>query len=243
MHPSRVPALLGADLPSAHPLQTVNPVAGYLTNYEVYAELTRQYNQRQQQVRELTELKAQRRTRPEKDQIDLDIDRVQQQDLHTVSYECIKYLERKQLATCRQNEPLVMGLQAELETRGLTKAERLQIVNLAPQTLVELVVCVQNFEERYPDTETRNEILALITSHLGERPDDKVHKTGRTTLATGATAASKVANVEENADEDVEMQEQDEIEDMEGLIDSGTGEGALEDAGLELDEDAGGDDS
>ncbi|KAK4048183.1 hypothetical protein OIV83_004888 [Microbotryomycetes sp. JL201] len=219
-------------------MQTVKPVAGHLTNLEVLAILNAQYSARQQKVRELTGLKDQRRTRTEKEQIELEIERAQPQDLHTVSYECIKYLEREQLPTLRQDASLVDGLLEQLAKFGLTRAEQLQIVNLAPQSLVELVVCVDSFEDRFPDAEMQERMLAVIAEHLRERPDEQTTVAGRSTVPAHSAVAAGAISAMKGADEDIDMQEQDELDDMEGLIDDGTGEGALEDAGRELDEEA-----
>ena len=52
----------------------------------------------------------------------------------------VKYLEQDVLPMRRQTESAVTKFLDRLVDAELTKAERLQIVNLAPQSLVELVV-------------------------------------------------------------------------------------------------------
>lgn len=54
--------------------------------------------------------------------------------------QCIKYLEEDVHPLRRQSTAAITRLLDELEKLDLTKAERLQIINLAPTTLVALVV-------------------------------------------------------------------------------------------------------
>ena len=170
--------------------------------------------------------------------------------------QCCEYLKHTNLPTARQSSESVDRLLDQLEAYTLTKAERLQIVNLAPKSLVELVVvsgqqllsrgaladapllanslqCVEDLEERFPDSTTQEEILALVASHLGEVKADE--GLGVATMARNGYAAT--AGQDDAAyDDDVDDAEQAELEDIEGLIDDGTGDGAMEDMGRELDE-------
>ncbi|KAK4057334.1 hypothetical protein OIO90_001831 [Microbotryomycetes sp. JL221] len=218
-------------------MQTVNPNAGFLSNFEVWAVLEAQATARQQQLHALSDLKSKRPTRAGKDEVDREIERVQPQDLHTVTYECQRYLENEAFPVLQQTEELVTALLERLESFNLTKAERLQIINLAPRSLVELVVCVEDLEERFPDTIAQEEILALIASHLGPLKS-KDERAAQRLQQVGASVYAHARAQDEAEDDDVAAAQEAAIEEDEGLIDEGTGQGILEDTGRELDEDA-----
>ncbi|GAA6017119.1 hypothetical protein JCM8202_005912 [Rhodotorula sphaerocarpa] len=93
-------------------------------------------------------------------------ERIQPQDLHTVSWEAVQYLEADVHPTRRQSHDAVAKLLDGLDDYDLTKSERLQLVNLAPTSLVELHVCIEDLLDRYND-EQQEALLELVRSHLG----------------------------------------------------------------------------
>ncbi|KAK4699239.1 DNA-directed RNA polymerase III subunit RPC9, partial [Phenoliferia sp. Uapishka_3] len=153
--------------------QTLNMRAGFLCNKEVLTILSQQRDSRAKEIKSLGNAKAARvaklNRRPyAKEQEDDEVVRLQPSDLHTVTFECIKYLEESVHPLRRQTDNSISTLLDELEKFDLTKAERLQIVNLAPTTLVALVVCVEDFESRFPDESDQQQILSLVRQHLAE---------------------------------------------------------------------------
>lgn len=147
----------------------------------------------------------------------------------------------------RQTNASINKLLDELEKLDLTKAERLQILNLAPTTLVALVVvslalpvglrksiltspstlqCVDDFEERFQTPEQQEHILTLVKEHLGAED-------AATALAHAIAVGKKTADGEDVMD--VEEEEYDAMED-EGLVDEGTGQGAMEAEARDIDE-------
>lgn len=127
----------------------------------------------------------------------------------------IEYLKLTPHATLRQNEPSIAKLLEELRTvgdsdgggAGLTKAEKLMVVNLAPTTDVELytvcrVVCirgtrpphlpsrvkiVEELEDRLP-TEIQT-ILGMVSDSLLPEPMEDIETTNG--FAGGANGAGE----------------------------------------------------
>ncbi|ORY87486.1 RNA polymerase Rpb4-domain-containing protein [Leucosporidium creatinivorum] len=212
-------------------METVNVRAGFLCNHEVLAILRQQRDARTKEIKALGEAKVKRvaklgRKPFNKEQEDDEVERIQPQDLHTVTFECIKYLEEPVHPLRRQTNASINKLLDELEKLDLTKAERLQILNLAPTTLVALVVCVDDFEERFQTPEEQEHILTLVKEHLGAEDAATAHAHAATN-GKGKAAGDDVMEVEE--------EEYDAMED-EGLVDEGTGQGAMEAEARDIDE-------
>ncbi|KAI8801997.1 calcitonin gene-related peptide-receptor component protein, partial [Cladochytrium replicatum] len=81
------------------------------------------------------------------------------QDLKTVEYEVISFLSKSPCA--EQDRQSVSQLLAKLERFNLTKAEKLQIINLKPQSLIDLHLIVEEIESRLSD-EYKEEILRAV---------------------------------------------------------------------------------
>uniref|UniRef100_A0A670K4G3 DNA-directed RNA polymerase III subunit RPC9 n=1 Tax=Podarcis muralis TaxID=64176 RepID=A0A670K4G3_PODMU len=99
--------------------------AALLSNYEVY--------------KLLTDLKQQRRETGRSKQS------AGQQNLNTIMYETLKYISK---TPCKfQNPEVVRDFLLALKSHKLTKAEKLQLLNLRPVTAVEiqLVSCEPTF--------------------------------------------------------------------------------------------------
>jgi len=89
----------------------------------------------------------------------------QQQNLATVCYETIKYLEK---TTCvLQNAQIIQDFMLRLAPFKLTKAEKLSLLNLRPTTAVEIQLLVEESEERLSE-EQIEELLVIITETLPE---------------------------------------------------------------------------
>jgi len=89
------------------------------------------------------------------------------QNLMTVTYEVMQYLEHSTVATLHTHEQM-QALCTELNEFNLSKAEKLQIVNLRPATLVELHAIIEDCEER-PETaseESMQAILDIIAAYI-----------------------------------------------------------------------------
>ncbi|KAM0748550.1 hypothetical protein T439DRAFT_382362 [Meredithblackwellia eburnea MCA 4105] len=154
-------------------METLNPCAGFLSNFEVLQHLTTQRDQRAKQIKQLSQRKVDRtralgRKAFSHEEEDDEMARIQPGDLHTVTFECIKYLEDQIHPIRRQSKSSIKKLMEAMKAYDLTKAERLQIVNLAPVSDVELFVCIEDCDTRFPE-ETRPALLSLIKSHLSPK--------------------------------------------------------------------------
>ncbi|THH27654.1 hypothetical protein EUX98_g6534 [Antrodiella citrinella] len=86
------------------------------------------------------------------------------ENLRTMEVEAIQYLSADYQPTQMQSEIGVAQLTKRLGAYELTKAEKLQIVNLAPTEAVELYVIVEELEDRLGDK--MDDILANVRSSL-----------------------------------------------------------------------------
>ncbi|KAG6919401.1 hypothetical protein DXG01_006284 [Tephrocybe rancida] len=87
------------------------------------------------------------------------------ENLRTVEIEAIQYLSADYLPTSRQSSEGITKLVKDLASYELTKAEKLQIVNLAPTMPVELYVIVEELEDRLGDR--MEDMLTHVESSLG----------------------------------------------------------------------------
>lgn len=87
----------------------------------------------------------------------------QQQNLATVCYETVKYLEKK---PCEFQTPeIVQQFIKRLQPYNLTKAEKLQLLNLRPTSAVEIQLLIEESEERLTEEQTE-EILNIVEECL-----------------------------------------------------------------------------
>ncbi|GAB5585490.1 hypothetical protein Unana1_00390 [Umbelopsis nana] len=94
------------------------------------------------------------------------------ENLRTIQFEIKTALETSACST--QDEEQVENFLRELKQWKLTKAEKLQILNLRPKTPVELHILIEECEERYLP-EQLEELLELIIRVL-PREDDNVEE-------------------------------------------------------------------
>ncbi|KAI8922791.1 HRDC-like protein [Entophlyctis helioformis] len=85
------------------------------------------------------------------------------QDLRTIEYEVIKYLEASPVAG--QSPDQIQGALAELKSWKLTKAEKLMLINLRPTTRVEVSAVLEECETRLNDDEL-GQLLEILDRHL-----------------------------------------------------------------------------
>ncbi|ESO94502.1 hypothetical protein LOTGIDRAFT_118224 [Lottia gigantea] len=162
-------------------MEVISENSALLTNYEVFSLLTDIQNGHGQR-------------KPNK----------HQQNLATIVYETVKYLEN---TSCKLQNPELLKVFAEKVSRfNLTKAEKLQILNQRPTTAVEIQLIVEESEERLTEEEIY-ELLELISSCVPSISDGE-----------------KVEGASEDHEGKEEIQEGNEEEEEEEQMDEGEGE-------------------
>ena len=118
-------------------MEVLNKTAAMLSNYEVLQILEEYANEKK------------------------DKSKMSKRDQHlsTVTYETIKYLN--ETPSVNQNQETIQKVVRLLEPFQLTKAEKLQLVNLRPTTPVELSLIIEESEERISE-EQIDEILDIV---------------------------------------------------------------------------------
>jgi hypothetical protein len=145
------------------------------------------------------------------------------ENLRTVQVEAISYLSANHLPNLSQKEEGITKLVKDLAPYGLTKAEKLQIVNLAPALPVELYVIVEELEDRFGDQ--IDEILGHVQNSLAQSKSDGING------AQSAQQGSGPITVEEDHwDLDADAPYEEDMYDD-------TGEGAGVEGDLDMDED------
>lgn len=87
----------------------------------------------------------------------------QQQNLATIVYETVKYLEK---TACRHQTPeVIKEFVRKVEPFKLTKAEKLQLLNQRPTTAVEIQLLIEESEERLTEQQTE-QLLDIIAETL-----------------------------------------------------------------------------
>ncbi|CAI8002796.1 DNA-directed RNA polymerase III subunit RPC9 [Geodia barretti] len=85
------------------------------------------------------------------------------QNLATVTYETTEYLSKTPAAV--QNPTCIENFLKAIAPFNLTKAEKLQLVNLRPMSQVELQLIIEEIDERFSDNKIE-EILGIVSSEL-----------------------------------------------------------------------------
>ncbi|KAI1315314.1 hypothetical protein EDD11_000975 [Mortierella claussenii] len=131
-------------------MEIIKPDSAMLSNYEVLTLLNDQKAQRQANevagTREVAE------------------------NLRTVEFEVQKYLDASPCAT--QTPDQIASLRRALAPYELMKVELLQILNLRPKSPVELLLIIEEFEERFT-MEDCSAMLQIIREVLIRDDDDE----------------------------------------------------------------------
>lgn len=92
------------------------------------------------------------------------------QNLSTITYEVLRYLEGTPCIS--QNKECINDLCLSLNKFKLTKAEKLQIINLRPTTPVEVSLIVEESEERISEAQIDEMIQIIKTLPPGPGSED-----------------------------------------------------------------------
>ncbi|GAA6032497.1 hypothetical protein JCM8097_004787 [Rhodosporidiobolus ruineniae] len=218
-------------------METLNERAGFLCNHEVLSLLRSQRDERTHHIKRLNDKKRGKDRDGSEFTARDEIERIQPQDLHTVTFEALRYLEESVHPMRRQTTDSVSKLLDQLEELDLTKAERLQLVNLMPSNTVELHVCIEEISERFPTDEEQQHLLSLIKTHLSSVEDAAT--AAKKEAAAQAAAREAAQRAEEARAEAMEVDEREAaaIADDEGFVDEGgRGTRANEDVENDIDE-------
>ncbi|KAN0087646.1 RNA polymerase Rpb4 domain containing protein [Tylopilus felleus] len=143
-------------------MEVVNPRSALLSNFEVLALL------RELDTDHVARTKTAIRIKKEEDvtgkpTLETHSEEVSE-NLRTVELETIQHLSAEYQPTSKQSDHGISQLVRDLARLSLTKAEKLQVVNLAPTEPVELYVIVEELEDRLGDR--MDEILGIVSKSL-----------------------------------------------------------------------------
>lgn len=126
-------------------MEVLNEKAAMLSNYEVFQLLqetenqTKGGNSKKRQAKHLV-------------------------NLSTICYEARKHLEK---TPCKSQSPeIIEDFLKAMEPFKLTKAEKLQLLNLRPTTPVEIQLIIEDSEERLKTDQEIEELLNVIATKL-----------------------------------------------------------------------------
>ncbi|TFK27671.1 hypothetical protein FA15DRAFT_613497 [Coprinopsis marcescibilis] len=141
-------------------MQIVNARAALLSNFEVLSLLQDLESDHIFRTKALQKLKKEQEASGESIPGNTGSVLETSENLRTIEVEAIQCLTAEHLPTIRQTTESITNLVKKLEPFDLTKAEKLQIVNLMPTTAVELYVIVEELEDRFG--ERMDELLQSI---------------------------------------------------------------------------------
>ena len=122
----------------------------------------------------------------------------------------LNYLNDTLLPTTRQSELGISNLLAQLQPfPTLTRAEKLMIVNLAPKTIVELYVIVEELEDRLSQQDI-DAIISIVHTTLNDPAADAPVVNG--TSQNDADQPLFEDDDEEDAKYEMQVAEQEELE-------------------------------
>ncbi|VDB90281.1 unnamed protein product [Peniophora sp. CBMAI 1063] len=146
-------------------MEVINARASLLSNYEVLTLLRELETEYHAKTKTALRIKKEDEASGAPPRAHNPADDVSE-NLRTMEVEAIQYLGAEYQPTRRQTPAGVSKLIKALEPYGLTKAEKLQIVNLAPTQAVELYTIVEDPDARIG--ETMEEILDLVRNSLDQ---------------------------------------------------------------------------
>ena len=89
----------------------------------------------------------------------------------TIAYETEKYLER---TPCKElSDDKINGFLTEVQHYGFTKAEKLQILNLRPTSIVEIQLIIEELDERLKTEEELERLIAIIEKYIPPQVTNK----------------------------------------------------------------------
>lgn len=95
-----------------------------------------------------------------------------QTHLANIAYDTLKYLEK---TSCRNQSPEVIHAFLEaIKEFKLTKAEKLQLINLRPTTPVEMQLIIEDSEERLTEEQVER-LIELVEHHLPDNSQQLVN--------------------------------------------------------------------
>ncbi|XP_045585308.1 DNA-directed RNA polymerase III subunit RPC9 [Procambarus clarkii] len=131
-------------------MEVVNSKGAVLSNCEVYSLLQDLCQQGNKGRRNLTKT---------------------QTHLANIAYDTLKYLEK---TPCRnQNPEIIQSFLQSVKNFKLTKAEKLQLINLRPTTPVEMQLIIEESEDRLTEEQVE-ELIGLVELHLPENSDPQL---------------------------------------------------------------------
>ncbi|KAF8515294.1 HRDC-like protein [Gautieria morchelliformis] len=154
-------------------MEVINARSALLSNFEVLSLLRELESE---QLAETRAVLAVKKERAENGQLDLRTLPNQPptpevcENLRTVEFEAIAHLSAPYQPVIRQTARGIQTLTRSLAPYGLTKGEKLQIVNLAPTEPVQLYVIVEELEDRL--SEQMGDILTLVRDSLLETNEE-----------------------------------------------------------------------
>ncbi|EJC98412.1 uncharacterized protein FOMMEDRAFT_96793 [Fomitiporia mediterranea MF3/22] len=169
------PTLFTESLENSFCRQIVAPRTALLSNYEVLTLLKELESEQLARQKTAIRIKKEEEERLASGMTDTNtsslanafVQEEVSENLRTVEVEAIQYLTADFQPTNSQSPESITQLVRGLNQFDLTKAEKLQIVNLAPTEPVELYVIVEEIEDRFGDS--MEDVLQVVRSSL-EKP-------------------------------------------------------------------------
>jgi len=132
-------------------MEVLNEKAAMLSNYEVYQLLQETENQNKGDKTKKNQPKH-------------------LVNLSTICYEARKYLEK---TPCKNQSPeIIEDFLKAMQPFNLTRAEKLQLLNLRPTTPVEIQLIIEDSEERFKTDQEIEELLNVIATKLPDIHDE-----------------------------------------------------------------------
>lgn len=92
-----------------------------------------------------------------------------QPSMATITYEAIKYLEKTPCAQYKAD--IIPEFMIALQSFNLTKAEKIQLLNICPTTAVEIQILIEESEERLTEDQIY-ELLAIISKFMPKEEEE-----------------------------------------------------------------------
>lgn len=147
-------------------MEVINQRAALLSNFEVLTLLRELESDHLAKARTALKIKKEEEAAGTSSTRTYAVSEEVLENLRTMEVEAIQYLSADYQPTASQSESGIAHLTRKLAAYDLTKAEKLQIVNLAPVEPVELYVIVEELEDRFG--EQIDDILSTVRDSLSE---------------------------------------------------------------------------